>query len=169
MIEAGKRVEEYLSGLSMTSDSKRKYRKAITEFLALLTERGKNMPDDSDYSDFQERLTENISEATAKDRVNKARKYFEWLDYKGFEEFVEASGVEGLEEGLEEDKRKKDKARFSLMLSPSLRENLEMLAQFRRCSVTEILIGLAEKCVTENASDIESMREFYRMHSTRSD
>lgn len=166
MIEAGKRVEEYLSGLSMTDDSKRKYRKAITEFLALLTERGKNMPDDSDYSDFQERLTQSgITEATAKDRVNKARKYFEWLDYKGFEEFVEASGVEG----LEEDKRKKDKARFSLMLSPSLREKLELLAQFRRCSVTEILIGLAEKCVTENAEDIESMKEFYRKHSAKGD
>ena len=156
MIEAGKRVEEYLSGLSMTDDSKQKHRKAITDFLVLLTERGKNMPDDSDYSDFQERLTENISEATAKDRVNKARKYFAWL---------EASSVEG----VKEEKRKEDKARFSLMLSPSLRESLEMLAQFRRCSVTEILIGLAEKCVTENAGDIESMREFYRKHGARGD
>ena len=156
MIEAGKRVEEYLSGLSMTDDSKQKHRKAITDFLVLLTERGKNMPDDSDYSDFQERLTENISEATAKDRVNKARKYFAWL---------EASSVEG----VKEEKRKEDKAWFSLMLSPSLRESLEMLAQFRRCSVTEILIGLAEKCVTENAGDIESMREFYRKHGARGD
>ena len=156
MIEAGKRVEEYLSGLSMTDDSKRKYRKAITEFLALLTERGKIMPDSSDYSDYQERLTANASEATAKDRVNKARKYFAWL---------QTSSVEG----MKGEKRKEDKARFSLMLSPSLRENLEMLAQFRRCSVTEILIGLAEKCVTENAGDIESMREFYRKHGARGD
>ncbi len=156
MIEAGKRVEEYLAGLNMTDDSKRKYRKAITDFLALLTERGKITPDSSDYSDYQERLTATASEATAKDRVNKARKYFAWL---------EASSVEG----MKVEKRKDDKARFSLMLSPSLRESLEMLAQFRRCSVTEILIGLAEKCVTENAGDIESMREFYRMHSTRGD
>lgn len=156
MIEAGKRVEEYLSGLSMTDDSKRKYKKAITEFLALLTERGKNTPDEIDYSDFQERLTEGASEATAKDRVNKARKYFAWL---------EASNVES----VKEEKRKESKERFSLMLSPSLRENLEMLAQFRRCSLTEILIGLAEKCVTENADDIESMREFYRMHSVKGD
>lgn len=156
MIEAVKRVEEYLSGLSMTDDSKRKYKKAITDFLALLTERGKITPDSSDYSDYQERLTANASEATAKDRVNKARKYFAWL---------EASSVEG----VKEEKRKDDKARFSLMLSPSLRENLEMLAQFRRCSVTEILIGLAEKCVTENAEDIESMKEFYRKHSAKGD
>lgn len=156
MIEAGKRVEEYLSGLSMTDDSKRKYKKAITEFLALLTERGKIMPDSSDYSDYQERLTANASEATAKDRVNKARKYFAWL---------QTSSVEG----MKGEKRKDDKARFSLMLSPSLRENLEMLAQFRRCSVTEILIGLAEKCVTENAEDIESMKEFYRNHSAKGD
>lgn len=156
MIEAGKRVEEYLSGLSMTDDSKRKYKKAITEFLALLTERGKIMPDSSDYSDYQERLTANASEATAKDRVNKARKYFAWL---------QTSSVEG----MKGEKRKDDKARFSLMLSPSLRENLEMLAQFRRCSVTEILIGLAEKCVTENADDIESMKEFYRKHSAKGD
>ena len=154
MIEAGKRVEEYLSCLSMATDSKRKYRKAITEFLALLTERGKITPDESDYSDYQERLTESASEATAKDRVNKARKYFAWL---------EASSVKG----VKKEKRKESKERFSLMLSPSLRENLEMLAQFRRCSVTEILIGLAEKCVIENADDIESMREFYRMHSVR--
>ena len=152
MIEAGKKLEEYLSGLSMTSDSKRKYRKAITDFLALLTERGKITPDSSDYSDYQERLTASASEATAKDRVNKARKYFAWL---------QKSSVEG----LKEEKRKDDKARFSLMLSPSLREDLEMLAQFRRCSVTEILIGLAEKCVTENAEDIESMKDFYRKHS----
>ena len=152
MIEAGKRVEEYLSGLSMTDDSKRKYKKAITEFLALLTERGKIMPDSSDYSDYQERLTANASEATAKDRVNKARKYFAWL---------QTSSVEG----MKGEKRKEDKARFSLMLSPSLREKLELLAQFRRCSVTEILIGLAEKCVTENAEDIESMKDFYRKHS----
>lgn len=152
MIEAGKRVEEYLSGLSMTDDSKRKYKKAITEFLALLTERGKIMPDSSDYSDYQERLTANASEATAKDRVNKARKYFAWL---------QMSSVEG----MKGEKRKEDKARFSLMLSPSLREKLELLAQFRRCSVTEILIGLAEKCVTENAEDIESMKDFYRKHS----
>lgn len=156
MIEAGKRVEEYLSGLSMTSDSKRKYRKAITEFLALLRERGKIMPDESDYSDYQERLTEGASEATAKDRVNKARKYFAWL---------QTSSVEG----VKGEKHKDDKARFSLMLSPSLRENLEMLSQFRRCSVTEILIGLAEKCVTENADDIESMKEFYRKHSAKGD
>ena len=156
MIEAGKRVEEYLSGLSMTDDSKRKYKKAITEFLALLTERGKIMPDSSDYSDYQERLTEGASEATAKDRVNKARKYFAWL---------QTSSVEG----MKGEKRKEDKARFSLMLSPSLREKLELLAQVRRCSVTEILIGLAEKCVTENAEDIESMKEFYRKHSARSD
>ena len=156
MIEAGKRVEEYLSGLSMTDDSKRKYKKAITEFLALLTERGKNTPDESDYSDFQERLTEGASEATAKDRVNKARKYFAWLEASSFE------GVKG-------EKRKDDKARFSLMLSPLLREKLELLAQFRRCSVTEILIGLAEKCVTENAEDIESMKEFYRKHSAKGD
>ena len=156
MIEAGKRVEEYLSGLSMTDDSKRKYKKAITEFLVLLTERGKNTPDEIDYSDFQERLTEGASEATAKDRVNKARKYFAWL---------QTSSVEG----MKVEKRKDDKARFSLMLSPSLRENLEMLAQFRRCSVTEILIGLAEKCVTENAEDIESMKEFYRKHSAKGD
>ena len=152
MIEAGKRVEEYLSGLSMTDDSKRKYKKAITEFLALLTERGKIMPDSSDYSDYQERLTANASEATAKDRVNKARKYFAWL---------QTSSVEG----MKGEKRKEDKARFSLMLSPSLREKLELLAQFRRCSVTEILIGLAEKCVTENAEDIESMKDFYRKHN----
>lgn len=99
---------------------------------------------------------EGASETTAKDRVNKARKYFTWL---------EASNVES----VKEEKRKKSKERFSLMLSPSLRENLEMLAQFRRCSVTEILIGLAEKCVTENADDIESMREFYRMHSVKGD
>ena len=156
MIEAGKKLEEYLSGLSMTSDSKRKYRKAITDFLALLTERGKITPDSSDYSDYQERLTASASEATAKDRVNKARKYFAWL---------QKSSVEG----LKEEKRKDDKARFSLMLSPSLREDLEMLAQFRRCSVTEILIGLAEKCVTENAGDIESMREFYQKHGARGD
>lgn len=156
MIEAGKRVEEYLSGLSMTDDSKRKYKKAITEFLALLTERGKIMPDSSDYSDYQERLTANASEATAKDRVNKARKYFAWL---------QTSSVEG----MKGEKRKEDKARFSLMLSPSLREKLELLAQFRRCSVTEILIGLAEKCVTENAEDIESMKEFYRKHSAKGD
>lgn len=156
MIEAGKRVEEYLSGLSMTDDSKRKYKKAITEFLALLTERGKITPDESDYSDFQERLTEGASEATAKDRVNKARKYFTWL---------QTSSVEG----VKGEKRKEDKVRFSLMLSPPLRENLEMLAQFRRCSVTEILIGLAEKCVTENAGDIESMKEFYRKHSAKGD
>ncbi len=156
MIEAGKRVEEYLAGLNMTADSKRKYRKAITEFLALLTERGKITPDSSDYSDYQERLTENASEATAKDRVNKARKYFAW---------IKASSVEG----MKEEKRKDDKARFSLMLSPSLREKLELLAQFRRCSVTEILIGLAEKCVTENAEDIESMKEFYRKHSAKGD
>ena len=149
MIEAGKKIEEYLSGLSMTADSKRKYRKAITEFLVLLKERGKTTPDESDYSDYQERLTENNSETTAKDRVNKVRKYFAWF---------EASSVK-------EEKRKESKERFSLMLSSSLRENLEMLAQFRRCSVTEILIGLAEKCVTENAEDIESMREFYRKHS----
>lgn len=154
MIEAGKRVEEYLSGLSMTGDSKQKYRKAIAEFLALLRERGKITPDSSDYSDYQERLTESASEATAKDRVNKARKYFAWL---------EASSVEG----VKGEKRKDDKARFSLMLSPLLREKLELLAQFRRCSVTEILTGLAEKCVTENARDIESMREFYRMHSAK--
>ncbi len=156
MIEAGKRVGEYLSGLSMTDDSKRKYKKAITDFLALLTERGKIIPDSSDYSDYQERLTANASEATAKDRVNKARKYFAWL---------QTSSVEG----MKGEKRKEDKARFSLMLSPSLRENLEMLAQFRRCSVTEILIGLAEKCVTENAEDIESMKEFYRKHSAKGD
>ena len=156
MIEAGKRVEEYLSGLSMTDDSKRKYKKAITEFLALLTERGKIMPDSSDYSDYQERLTANASEATAKDRVNKARKYFAWL---------QTSSVEG----MKGEKRKEDKARFSLMLSPLLREKLELLAQFRRCSVTEILIGLAEKCVTENAEDIESMKEFYRKHSAKGD
>lgn len=156
MIEAGKRVEEYLSGLSMTDDSKRKYKKAITEFLALLTERGKIIPDSSDYSDYQERLTANASEATAKDRVNKARKYFAWL---------QTSSVEG----MKGEKRKDDKARFSLMLSPSLREKLELLAQFRRCSVTEILIGLAEKCVTENADDIESMKEFYRKHSAKGD
>ena len=97
-------------------------------------------------------MTEGASEATAKDRVNKARKYFAWL---------EASNVES----MKEEKRKESKERFSLMLSPSLRENLEMLAQFRRCSVTEILIGLAEKCVTENAEDIESMKDFYRKHS----
>lgn len=156
MIEAEKRLEEYLSGLEMTPDSKRKYRKAITEFLALLTERGKIMPDSSDYSDYQERLTANASEATAKDRVNKARKYFAWL---------QTSSVEG----MKGEKRKDDKARFSLMLSPSLREKLELLAQFRRCSVTEILIGLAEKCVTENAEDIESMKEFYRKHSAKGD
>lgn len=169
MIEGGKKLEEYLSQLEMTSDSKRKYKKAITEFLALLTERGKNTPDESDYSNFQSWLQEHgNTEATAKDRVKKARKFFTWLDdndYAGFCGFVEASGVEG----LEEEKRRKDKARFSLMLSPSLRENLEMLAQFRRCSVTEILIGLAEKCVTENAGDIESMRDFYRKHSARGD
>ena len=156
MVEAEKKLEEYLSGLEMTPDSKRKYKKAITGFLALLKECGKNTPDESDYSDFQERLTKNNSEATAKDRVNKARKYFAWL---------KASSVEG----VKEEKRKDDKARFSLMLSPSLREKLELLAQFRRCSVTEILIGLAEKCVTENASDIESMSEFYRMHGIRGD
>lgn len=156
MIEAGKRVEEYLSGLEMTPDSKRKYRKAITEFLVLITEREKITPDESDYSDFQERLTENNSEATAKDRVNKARKYFAWL---------KSSSVDD----VKEEKRKESKERFSLMLSPVLREKLELLAQFRRCSVTEILIGLAEKCVTENADDIESMREFYRMHSVKGD
>ena len=153
MVETGKKVEEYLSGLEMATDSKRKYKKAITEFLALLTERGKITPDESDYSDYQERLTESASEATAKDRVNKARKYFAWL---------QSSRVK-------EEKRKESKERFSLMLSPLLRENLEMLAQFRRCSVTEILIGLAEKCVIENADDIESMREFYRRHSARGD
>lgn len=152
MVEAEKRLEEYLSQLEMTSDSNRKYKKAITEFLALLRERGKTPPDESDYSDFQERLTENNSQATAKDRVNKVRKYFAWL---------KASSVVV----VKEEKRKESKERFSLMLSPVLRENLELLAQFRRCSVTEILIGLAEKCVTENASDIENMREFYRMHS----
>ncbi len=152
MVEAEKRLEEYLSQLEMTSDSNRKYKKAITEFLALLRERGKTTPDESDYSDFQERLTENNSQATAKDRVNKVRKYFAWL---------KASSVVV----VKEEKRKESKERFSLMLSPVLRENLELLAQFRRCSVTEILIGLAEKCVTENASDIENMREFYRMHS----
>lgn len=156
MIGAGKRLEEYLAGLSMTSDSKRKYKKAITEFLALLTERGKITPDSSDYSDYQERLTVTASEATAKDRVSKARKYFAWL---------QTSSVDS----VKGEKRKDDKARFSLMLSPSLRENLEMLAQFRRCSVTEILIGLAEKCVTENADDIESMKEFYLKHSAKGD
>lgn len=135
----------------MTNDGKRKYRKAITEFLALLKERGKITPDESDYSDYQKRLTQSATEATARDRTNKARKYFAWL---------KASSVEG----MKEEKRKEIKGRFSLMLSPSLRENLELLAQFRRCSVTEILIELAEKCITENANDIESMRDFYSTH-----
>lgn len=145
----------------MTNDGKRKYRKAITEFLALLKERGKITPDESDYSDYQKQLTQSATEATAKDRVSKARKYFAWLDNVGFE----ASSVDE----VKERKRKESKERFSLMLSPSLRENLELLAQFRRCSVTEILIKLAEKCITENADDIESMRDFYRKHSIRGD
>lgn len=147
-IETLKGLEGYLSKLKMEEDSKRKYRKAIRDFLAMLEERGKSEPDESDYADFHVTLLETANEATAKDRENKVRKYFAWL-----EELRE-----------KEEKRKKTKGRFTLMLSPSLREDLEILSQFRRCSVTEILIGLAEKCVKENASNIESMKDFYREH-----
>lgn len=147
----GKKLEEYLSRLNTSNDDKRKHKKAITEFLALLMERGKNMPDESDYADFQERLTEGNSEATAKDRVKRVRKYFAWLA-KSSDGMPVAKNSEGM-------KREKRTQRFSLMLSPLLHEQLELLAQFRRCSVTELIITVCEECVNVNAEDIDFMRK----------
>ena len=146
-----KRLDEYLSGLNTGNDDKRKHKKAIKEFLALLMERGKNTPDESDYADFQELLTGNNSEATAKDRVKRVRKYFMWLA-KSSDEMPVAKNSESM-------KREKRTQRFSLMLSPSLHERLELLAQFRRCSVTELIITVCEECVKMNVEDIDFMRK----------
>ncbi|MBQ3456388.1 MAG: hypothetical protein IJG36_08125 [Synergistaceae bacterium] len=151
------KLEEYISGLSINADSKRKHRKAITGFLAILEENGKSLPEQSDYAEYQKALTEKgQQETTAKDNARKAEKYFAWLRAQ------EVSCTE-----KESAKSENRTERFSLMLSPSLRERLEMLAQFDECSITEIIIGACEKVIAERASDIEYVADFKRGRDER--
>ena len=152
MFEARDR-EEYLNTLNMTKDSKRKYRKAITEFELVLRERNKNMPDEEDYEAYYDRLiTEGKQENTAKSTLQRVRKYYAWL---------KASKATGINSGMGVA-RKANKHRFNLLLSPYLHEQLELLSQYERCSITEILILLCEKCVSERAEDIEYMKKINR-------
>ena len=146
--------EEYLNTLTMTKDSKRKYRKAIKEFELVLRERNKGTPDEEDYEAYYNSLiTEGKQASTVKSTLQRVRKYYAWL---------RASKATDDNSGMEVAKKGTNKHRFNLLLSPSLHEQLELLSQYERCSITEILILLCEKCVSERADDIEYMRKINR-------
>lgn len=147
-------IEVYLNSLSMTKDSKRKYRKAITEFEVVLSERDKSTPSEEDYQVYYDSLiTEGKKENTAKSTVQRVRKYYAWL---------KASKGTEANSGMEAPMKGTNKHRFNLLLPPSLHERLELLSQYDRCSITEILILLCEKCVSERTDDIEYMRKINR-------
>ena len=147
-------IEDYLNTLVMNADSKRKYRKAIKEFELVLNERDKSTPDETDYEVYYDRLiTEGKQVSTAKSTVQRVRKYYAWL--KASKDTAINSDVEVVMKGT-------NKHRFNLLFPPSLHEQLELLSQYERCSITEILIGLCEKCVSERADDIEYMRMINR-------
>lgn len=146
------KLEEYLSCLEVGVDAKRKHRKAITEFQAMLAEQGKVAPASVDYDTFTERLTaEGKTEATARDSANKARKYFAWLEQARKSVPAGSVGVEVTAKG---------KQRFCLVIPPLLREQLELLALYDGCSITEIIIKLCAKGAKERAGDIEYIRDF---------
>lgn len=149
-----RKIEEYLSTLIMNNDSKRKYRKAIKEFELVLIERDKSVPEEADYEAYYDILiTEGKQESTAKSTLQRVKKYYAWLRA--------SKGTEAKSE-MEAVMKGTNKHRFNLLLPPSLHEELELLSQYDRCSITEILILLCEKCVSERADDIEYMRKINR-------
>lgn len=116
-------------------------------------ERGKNEPDESDYSAFSEMLSKTQQAETVKGNIAHVRKYYAWLSHEN----APVPVVEGAKnEGASREKRTH---RFSLMFYPSLIEGLNVLADFDRCSVSELIIRLCEECVSERAKDIEYYRE----------
>ena len=157
----GSSVEAYMSTLNMSADSKRKHRKAIREFQAMLEDMAKTGPDEEAYAKYAEKLSsEGKQEATVKGCVSHVRKYYAWLDVsrQGASKASPESESTGMNEGTTQTRPQ----RFSLMLPGSLREQLGLLAMYDGCTITDLVIRFCENGITARAGDVEYARNFAR-------
>ena len=71
-------VEEYVQSLQFSEAEKNRYRRDISAFLAILSEYGRNWPEESDYQKFKElKASTDKNPRTTEDRIRRVRRYFE--------------------------------------------------------------------------------------------
>ena len=150
------KLEGYLATLSVGDETKRKIRKDVQEFVAVLKELGQDWPEEGAYEVYRERLeSAKKTEGTIRDSLNRVKKFFASVskDNDSAEKEFEAPDLETKSVDVKTNRR------FSLLIPPALNEALELLAQYDNCSVAKIIVHACEKYILDRADDCEYLRE----------
>lgn len=149
------KLEVYLSLLDVMPATKSVHRKAISEFLPLLLERGRNIPLDDDYYDYRYYLHFQKKKSLSVTQLNIRciERFFSWLA-----ENPECTSIETVNTKPEQRPRLKRTRKVSLLLSPYLYDSLVLLADNDCTDIPTMLNALVSRYVAHRKNDIDRVK-----------
>ena len=149
------KLEVYLSLLDVMPATKSVHRKAISEFLPLLLERGRNIPLNDDYYDYRYYLHFQKKKSLSVTQLNIRciERFFSWLA-----ENPECTSIETVKIPPEQPPRKKRARKVTIMLSAYLYEAVELLADYDGIEIPTMLNALVSRYVAHRKNDIDRVK-----------
>lgn len=149
------KLEVYLSLLDVMPATKSVHRKAISEFLPLLLERGRNIPLDDDYYDYRYYLHFQKKKSLSVTQLNIRciERFFSWLA-----ENPECTSIETVNTKPEQRPRLKRTRKVSVLLSPYLYDSLVLLADNDCTDIPTMLNALVSRYVAHRKNDIDRVK-----------
>lgn len=149
------KLEVYLSLLDVMPATKSVHRKAISEFLPLLLERGRNIPLDDDYYDYRYYLHFQKKKSLSVTQLNIRciERFFSWLA-----ENPECTSIETVNTKPEQRPRLKRTRKVSVLLSPYLYDSLVLLADNDCTDIPTMLNALVSRYVAHRKNDIDRIK-----------
>lgn len=149
------KLDVYLSLLDVMPATKSVHRKAISEFLPLLLERGRNIPLDDDYYDYRYYLHFQKKKSLSVTQLNIRciERFFSWLA-----ENPECTSIETVNTKPEQRPRLKRTRKVSVLLSPYLYDSLVLLADNDCTDIPTMLNALVSRYVAHRKNDIDRVK-----------
>lgn len=149
------KLEVYLSLLDVMPATKSVHRKAISEFLPLLLERGRNIPLDDDYYDYRYYLHFQKKKSLSVTQLNIRciERFFSWLA-----ENPECTSTETVNTKPEQRPRLKRTRKVSVLLSPYLYDSLVLLTDNDCTDIPTMLNALVSRYVAHRKNDIDRVK-----------
>lgn len=149
------KLEVYLSLLDVMPATKSVHRKAISEFLPLLLERGRNIPLDDDYDDYRYYLLfqKKKSITLIQPIIRYIERFFSWVA-----ENPECTSLETVNTKPEQRPRLKRTRKVSVLLSPYLYDSLMLLADNDCTDIPTMLNALVSRYVAHRKNDIDRVK-----------
>ncbi|MBQ3456383.1 MAG: hypothetical protein IJG36_08100 [Synergistaceae bacterium] len=148
------KLEIYLTLLRATPATKQRHKQAISEFLALLLERGRNIPVEDDYNDYRYhlRIKEHQSISATESAISCINRFFYWLA-----ENPDCTDINTAT--IPKNPNMCRSRRVSAVISPYLFESLTLISEHDGVDIPAILNALVMNYVTYRKKDIPALKE----------